>query len=83
MTYPLDGEMKIWKETDTSAMYEYFVKIVPTAYEDILGQITATNQFSVMKYVHRIPLHDWTARGVPGTLALNTSTQHSRLFRSF
>lgn len=83
MTNPLDGETKIWREPDVSGMFEYFIKIVPTIYEDITGEVIRTNQFSVMKYTHRIPLHDWTARGVPGTLSLSVSSDFSQVFSCY
>jgi hypothetical protein len=31
-------------------MYQYFVKVVPTAYVDIKGKTTRTAQFSVMEH---------------------------------
>lgn len=48
---PLDGSEQ-FAEKD-SVMYQYFVKIVPTAYVKIDGQTLFTNQFSVTKH-HKV-----------------------------
>jgi len=53
MHNPLDGESRIWLDKETSPMYEYFVKIVPTIFEESSSRLE-TNQFSVMEYVQTI-----------------------------
>jgi len=51
-------------------MYEYLVKIVPTIYGDIFGSEIMTNQFSAIKYIHKLELHGMNTRGVPGFFIL-------------
>jgi len=45
---PLDGAAVY--QTGPHLMYQYFVKVVPTAYVDIKGKTTRTAQFSVMEH---------------------------------
>lgn len=45
---PLDNVQKL--ETSGSGMFQYFIKIVPTIYENIDGDLIATNQFSVTEH---------------------------------
>jgi len=66
MKNPLDGVSKSWMNKQTSAMYEYFVKVVPTVYADLRGNVINTNQFSVTEYVQNIEQHSMSNRGVPG-----------------
>jgi len=49
-------------------MYEYFVQVVPTVYEDLAGHVINTNQFSVTEYLEKIEKeeHTYGSRGVPG-----------------
>jgi len=46
---PLDKVQKFWTK-ESSPMYQYFIKIVPTTYEDIHSLEVNTNQFSVTEY---------------------------------
>jgi hypothetical protein len=46
-----------------SGMFQYFVKIVPTIYENLNGQILNTNQFSVTE--HYKPVGEM-GHGLPG-----------------
>jgi hypothetical protein len=46
-------------------MYQYFVKIVPTIYESLDGNVINTNQFSVTEHTRMLPPGDKS--GLPGT----------------
>jgi hypothetical protein len=46
------------------AMYQYFVKVVPTVYESLGGNLLNTNQFSVTEYFK--PLKGEQGHGLPG-----------------
>jgi len=61
---PLDGVTKTWDSNTASAMYQYFVKVVPTIYESIGGSLINTNQFSVTEYTRSIEKD--TGQGLPG-----------------
>jgi len=62
---PLDGVKKDnVEEKDGPAMYQYFVKIVPTMYESLNGQVLNTNQFSVTE--HFKSLKGENTHGLPG-----------------
>jgi hypothetical protein len=63
---PLDG---VEKTSDVgSAMYQYFVKIVPTIYESLDGTVINTNQFSVTEHTRMLPPGDKT--GLPGLFVM-------------
>eukprot|EP01113_Clastostelium_recurvatum_P011202 TRINITY_DN1565_c0_g1_i4.p1 TRINITY_DN1565_c0_g1~~TRINITY_DN1565_c0_g1_i4.p1 ORF type:complete len:395 (+),score=132.82 TRINITY_DN1565_c0_g1_i4:137-1321(+) len=53
---PLDGVAKI--EKDESGMFQYFIKVVPTIYESIAGELISTNQFSVTEHYRALPKSD-------------------------
>jgi len=59
---PLDGITNVIREG--SGMYQYFVKIVPTIYESLGGEIINTNQFSVTEHFRKID--DPSKGGLPG-----------------
>jgi len=62
---PLDGVAKASeKEKDGAGMYQYFVKIVPTTYKSLDGNILNTNQFSVTE--HFKSLQGESSHGLPG-----------------
>jgi len=64
---PLDGKTIIWKDKG-SPMYEYYVTVVPTIWEDSSGEFS-TNQYSVTDYMEVIKKQDdntFQGRGVPG-----------------
>jgi len=62
---PLDGVTKASeKEKDGAGMYQYFIKIVPTVYEPLSGNVLNTNQFSVTE--HFKPLSRESSQGLPG-----------------
>eukprot|EP01125_Pyxidicula_operculata_P005192 TRINITY_DN1882_c0_g1_i4.p1 TRINITY_DN1882_c0_g1~~TRINITY_DN1882_c0_g1_i4.p1 ORF type:complete len:360 (+),score=55.91 TRINITY_DN1882_c0_g1_i4:153-1232(+) len=65
---PLDGVSKIWTQPGISGMFEYFVKIVPTVYEDRSNNIINTSQFSVTEHSQQIGVFNGfqTSSGVPG-----------------
>jgi len=64
MKNPLDGVTKVWLSGGhASAMYQYFIKVVPTFYTDIFGRTIRTNQFSVLEYLASVNI--W-GNGVPG-----------------
>ncbi|KMZ68986.1 putative Endoplasmic reticulum-Golgi intermediate compartment protein,putative [Zostera marina] len=46
---PLDGVK--WTQQTVQAMYQYFIKMVPTVYLDINGKMTYTYQFSVTEHL--------------------------------
>jgi hypothetical protein len=60
---PLDKVTKTWVE-DGSAMYQYFIKIVPTTYQDLYGNVISTNQFSVTEHTRKLSLG--SHGGLPG-----------------
>jgi len=62
---PLDGVKKLSSEPEHAmAMYQYFVKVVPTVYESLGGNVLNTNQFSVTEYFK--PLKGEQGHGLPG-----------------
>jgi len=66
MKNPLDQVVKISSSHGglTSAMYHYFLKVVPTFYTDIFGSTIRTNQYSVLEYI--TPINMWGGSAVPG-----------------
>lgn len=58
---PLDGSERILH--DTSGTFKYFLKIVPTEYHYLHGEVMPTNQFSVTEYYQRTKPSD---RSYPG-----------------
>ncbi|XP_028406041.1 endoplasmic reticulum-Golgi intermediate compartment protein 3-like [Dendronephthya gigantea] len=64
---PLDDNLVI--SDKAGSMYQYFVKIVPTVYKKLNGEVLHTNQFSVTK--HRRTVKQVTgANGLPGVFVL-------------
>jgi len=63
---PLDGVVKTVDKG--SAMFKYFVKIVPTIYESLDGNTINTNQFSVTEHIK--PLRDQQEGGLPGVFIM-------------
>jgi hypothetical protein len=64
---PLDGKTATWTKPG-SPMYEYYVQVVPTIWEDHDGEF-ATNQYSVTEYMEVIKKSEdntFQGRGVPG-----------------
>jgi hypothetical protein len=64
---PLDGKPIIWTDKG-SPMYEYYVTVVPTIWEDSYGEFS-TNQYSVTDYMEVIKKQNdntFQGRGVPG-----------------
>lgn len=43
---PLDKTEKVWSTTE-SAIYQYYIKIVPSSYETIHGSVITSNQYSL------------------------------------
>lgn len=62
MKNPLDRVQKVWVG-GASAMYQYFIKVVPTLYSNRFGTIIKTNQYSVLEYLSHVDI--WSS-GVPG-----------------
>ncbi|EKX52186.1 hypothetical protein GUITHDRAFT_65491 [Guillardia theta CCMP2712] len=58
---PLDGVVRICEFR--SAMYQYFVKVVPTQYQYRNGTILSTNQFSTTENTRQL---EGFTRGLPG-----------------
>jgi len=63
---PLDGVVKTVESG--SAMFKYFVKIVPTIYESLDGNVINTNQFSVTEHIK--PLKEPQEGGLPGVFIM-------------
>lgn len=62
---PLDGIRKSDdREASGAGMYQYFVKIVPTTYQNLAQNVISTNQFSVTE--HFKPLQGDGSHGLPG-----------------
>jgi endoplasmic reticulum-Golgi intermediate compartment protein 3 len=62
ITNPLDN---IKKNAPQTAMFQYFVKIVPTVYAPLSGAVINTNQFSVTEN-YRVLDHQTGGHGLPG-----------------
>lgn len=54
---------------DSGLMYQYFVKIVPTTYRKLNGEVVNTNQFSVTKH-KRVVRQVSGEHGLPGVFVL-------------
>lgn len=84
---PLDGYTEI--SPQESIMYQYFVKIVPTIYRPLSGDLVKSNQFSVTKHQRKTnPAAGET--GLPGVFVLYDLspllvqlTEHRRSFAHF
>lgn len=62
-THPLDG-MEV-SSNETSMMFHYYIKIVPTMYVKSNGETIHTNQFSVTRHSKSVSLTSG-AQGMPG-----------------
>ena len=63
ITNPLDGKTKVVNEG--SALFQYFIKVVPTIYEYANGKQLFTNQYSVTEhYRPKNPQHPNVVPGV-------------------
>ncbi|EDV23295.1 uncharacterized protein TRIADDRAFT_37998 [Trichoplax adhaerens] len=60
---PLDGH-RMSSDQD-SAMYQYFIKVVPTVYKKLKGEEVKSNQYSVTKHLKYIKL-SMGEQGLPG-----------------
>jgi len=60
---PLDDAQKIWNKPGSSE-YQYFVKVVPTVYQDTRKDTINTNQYSVTEYEKTVV--NEKAQGLPG-----------------
>jgi hypothetical protein len=82
---PLDGSERILH--DISGTFKYFLKIVPTEYHHIHGEIMPTNQFSVTEYFQRMKPSDRSYPAVYFVYDLSpivvTITEHQRNFGHF
>mmetsp|Transcript_572 Transcript_572/g.1938 ORF Transcript_572/g.1938 Transcript_572/m.1938 type:complete len:390 (+) Transcript_572:248-1417(+) len=47
---PLDGREKKLASSDKLGMHQYFIKVVPTTYKKLNGQVITSNQYSVTEY---------------------------------
>ena len=52
MVFPMDAHTS--PHTETVAMYQYHVKVVPTVYESLSGQLMDTNQFSASDFTQEL-----------------------------
>ncbi|KAL0802162.1 hypothetical protein Bca101_057338 [Brassica carinata] len=48
---PLDGVQ--WTQETLNGMYQYFIKVVPTEYTDVKGDVIQSNQFSVTEHFEK------------------------------
>ena len=81
---PLDG-LSVFSDTN-SLMYQYFVKIVPSVYKKLGGEVVWSNQYSFTK--HQRPVRQLTGEhGLPGLFVLYELSpmliQYSEKRRSF
>jgi len=60
---PLDQVTKT--EESGSGMYQYFIKVVPTIYESVAGELISTNQFSVTEHYRVLPKESHEQGGNP------------------
>lgn len=67
LKHPLDNTYVAAE--DAGSMYQYFVKIVPTLYKKLNGEVVKTNQFSVTKH-KRIIRQVSGEHGLPGVFVL-------------
>eukprot|EP00047_Mylnosiga_fluctuans_P011784 m.22809 g.22809 ORF g.22809 m.22809 type:complete len:437 (-) comp3803_c0_seq1:132-1442(-) len=65
---PLDGHAEI-SDKPASAMYQYFVKVVPTRYKKASGQTISTNQYSVTTHTRFINTA-FGEQGLPGVFVM-------------
>lgn len=84
---PLDEVEKTWKLSG-SAMYQYFIKIVPTTYREPSGALINSNQFSVNE--HERILTPASRGGLPGVFFIYdfspimvSFTEHTTSFAHF
>mmetsp|Transcript_52488 Transcript_52488/g.67307 ORF Transcript_52488/g.67307 Transcript_52488/m.67307 type:complete len:439 (-) Transcript_52488:104-1420(-) len=54
---PLDSIYRIASEEQGTGLYQYFIKLVPTIYEDSSGDVTWTNQFSFTERFRPLAAH--------------------------
>jgi len=74
---PLDGVKKATTVTG-SAIYQYFVKIVPTEYHNLDGDVLKTNQYSVTEHFRQLDApqqagpggHSHGGGGLPGVFVI-------------
>ena len=81
---PLD-ELNVTSES-LSLMYQYFIKIVPSVYKKLSGEVVSSNQYSFTK--HRRPVREMAGEhGLPGFFVLYELSpmliQYSEKRRSF
>ncbi len=60
---PLDNVTKVADVNAGVAMYQYFLKVVPTVYENLNGERISTNQFSVTEHFRTLPPPDHNQPG--------------------
>jgi len=65
--HPLDDTFV--SAEDSGSMYQYFVKIVPTIYRKLSGEVVNTNQFSVTKH-KKVVRQVSGEHGLPGVFVL-------------
>ncbi|XP_028514865.1 endoplasmic reticulum-Golgi intermediate compartment protein 3 [Exaiptasia diaphana] len=65
--YPLDNTAIVADEP--GSMYQYFVKIVPTTYNKLSGEVLHTHQFSVTKHKRKVKQRSGE-HGLPGVFVL-------------
>lgn len=66
MQNPLSGLNRVWNIPNTSGMFEYLVKIVPTKYKTFSGELIQTNQYSATEYTIDIDPSSLSKAGVAG-----------------
>lgn len=64
MVNPLDNTEKTVEQSDQGGMYSYYVKVVPTTYSYLKGEVVNTNQFSVTEHFRFVNPRE--GQGLPG-----------------
>eukprot|EP01119_Soliformovum_irregulare_P003075 TRINITY_DN13373_c0_g1_i1.p1 TRINITY_DN13373_c0_g1~~TRINITY_DN13373_c0_g1_i1.p1 ORF type:complete len:387 (-),score=108.40 TRINITY_DN13373_c0_g1_i1:25-1185(-) len=86
---PLDGVIKNNpREREAPGMYQYFIKVVPTLYEELSGRVVGTNQFSVTEHFKSLGADG--GHGLPGAFFMYELspimvqfTEHRKSFSHF
>jgi len=61
---PLDEQERMLGLEDGGGMYSYYIKVVPTTYDPLSGNLVKTNQFSVTEHFRTVSARE--GQGLPG-----------------
>ena len=76
ITNPLDNVVR--KISDGHGMYQYYLKLVPTTFQNVAGEELRTHQYSVSEHMRAVT--PGSGRGLPGVfLYYEMSPIHARL----